>query len=125
MDNREIRAKAIAHVMLNEEAVRKQEEHIEVTAAEVFCVKCIEEELKKAHVRMSSAYGQTVVQKTTELLTCHKQEVRDMYRTSKAMLREWIAKESGVRDMAAFRKMIRMGLTGDIMKDMELPGVQV
>lgn len=91
-----------------------------VTDAEVYAVKCITEAMKKGGVPESSRYWQTVVEKTTELLKYHREEVRSMYKTSKMMLRDWIVKESGAAQFAAFTKMMRMGLTGDVMRDMKI-----
>lgn len=91
-----------------------------VTDAEVYAVKCITEAMKKGGVPEGGEYWQTVVRRTTDLLKYHREEVRSMYKASKKMLRDWIVKESGAAQFAAFTKMMRIGLTGDVMHDMKI-----
>lgn len=93
---------------------------LSVTDVEVYAVRCITEAMKKGGVPEGGKYWQTVVEKTTELLKYHREEVRSMYKASKTMLRDWIVKESGAAQFAVFTKMMRMGLTGDVMHDMKI-----
>lgn len=43
-----------------------------------------------------------------------------MYKKSRQLLAGWIVKMSGIEDLTAFRKMKRLGFTGDIMHDMKI-----
>lgn len=54
------------------------------------------------------------------MLAAHREEVRDMYKKSRQLLAGWIVKMSGIEDLTAFRKMKRLGFTGDIMHDMKI-----
>ena len=93
-----------------------------ITEAEVYATKVIKEAAK---IREGSGEWNVFTERAAEIMAAHRQEVRDMYHTSKALLREWIVKESGIRDHKAFRRMHRMGLTGNVLKDMEIMGMKV
>lgn len=96
-----------------------------ITEAEVYATKVIKEELEAAKIREGSGEWNVFTERAAEIMAAHREEVRDMYRTSKALLREWTAKESGIRDHKAFRRMLWMGLTGNVLKDMEILGMKV
>ena len=96
-----------------------------ITAAEVYAAKAIQKELEASRIRSGSRVWRMVTLRAARVMSAHRQEVRDMYHTSKALLREWIVKESGIRDHKAFRRMHRMGLTGNVLKDMEIMGMKV
>lgn len=109
------------------ERIRKQLTDADnpITEAEVYAAKAIREELEAAKIREGSGEWNVFTERAAEIMAAHRQEVRDMYHTSKALLREWIVKESGIRDHKAFRRMHRMGLTGNVLKDMEIMGMKV
>lgn len=92
-----------------------------ITAAEIYAVKVIEEELKRKGI--GKREGQIVIMRVAEVLTAHKEEVRDMYKKSEKLLGEWIIEMSGINDMKAFEEMNRLGITGDVLHDMKTLGV--
>ena len=91
-----------------------------VTAAEIYAVKVIEEELNRKGIAPESIERKIIITRTADVLAAHREEVRHMYRQSRLILAEWIVKMSGIRDLTAFRKMKRLGFTGDIMHDMKI-----
>ena len=91
-----------------------------VTAAEIYAVKVIEEELNRKSIVPESIERKIIITRTADVLSAHREEVRDMYKKSRQLLAGWIVKMSGIEDLTAFRKMKRLGFTGDIMHDMKI-----
>lgn len=91
-----------------------------ITAAEVYAAKAIQKELEASRIRSGSRVWRMVTLRAARVMAAHRQEVRDMYQTSKALLREWITKESGLRDFRALAKFNEIGLTGNVLKDLEV-----
>lgn len=108
--------------MLKEER-RRRDDRAAVTAAEVYCVKCVTQTLKAERVPEGGAYWREVTAKTEKLLLYHREEIRDMYRKARTELRKWILEKSGAENAVAFQKMQQMGLTGDVAEDMKKLGV--
>nr|DAP86365.1 MAG TPA: hypothetical protein [Caudoviricetes sp.] len=104
--------------MENKERLRLTEV---ITAAEIYAVKVIEEELKRKGIGRHE--GQIVIMRVAEVLTAHKEEVRDMYKKSEKLLGDWIIEMSGINNMKAFEEMNRLGITGDVLHDMKTLGV--
>lgn len=90
-----------------------------VTKAEIYAVKVIEEELNRKGIAPESIERKIIITRTADVLATHREEVRDMYKKSGLLLQDWIIKMSGIEDLTAFRKMKRLGFTGDIMQDMK------
>lgn len=90
-----------------------------VTKAEIYAVKVIEEELNRKGIAPESIERKIIITRTADVLAAHREEVRDMYKKSGLLLQDWIIKMSGIEDLTAFRKMKRLGFTGDIMQDMK------
>ena len=91
-----------------------------VTKAEIYAVKVIEEELNRKGIAPNSVERKNIITRTADVLAAHREEVRDMYKKSGLLLQDWIIKMSGIKDLTAFRKMKRLGFTGDIMHDMKI-----
>lgn len=91
-----------------------------ITAAEIYAVKVIQDELKKHGIEKESLNGRVAITRTADVLAHHKEEVRDMYKKSKGLLAEWIIRESHIKNLKAFKKMQEMGFTGDVLKDMDI-----
>lgn len=91
-----------------------------VTKAEIYAVKVIEEELNRKGIAPNSIERKIIITRTADVLAAHREEVRDMYKKSGLLLQDWIIKMSGIKDLTAFRKMKRLGFTGDIMHDMKI-----
>ena len=91
-----------------------------VTAAEIYAVKVIEEELNRKGIAPKSIERKIIITRTADVLAAHREEVRDMYKKSRQLLADWIVKASGIRELTAFRKMKQLGFTGDIMHDMKI-----
>lgn len=91
-----------------------------VTAAEIYAVKVIEEELNRKGIAPNSIERKIIITRTADVLAAHREEARDMYKKSRQLLAGWIVKMSGIEDLTAFRKMKRLGFTGDIMHDMKI-----
>lgn len=90
-----------------------------VTKAEIYAVKVIEEELNRKGIAPESIERKIIITRTADVLAAHREEVRDMYKKSGLLLQDWIIKMSDIEDLTAFRKMKRLGFTGDIMQDMK------
>lgn len=90
-----------------------------VTKAEIYAVKVIEEELNRKGIAPNSIERKIIITRTADVLAAHREEVRDMYKKSGLLLQDWIIKMSGIKDLTAFRKMKRLGFTGDAMQDMK------
>lgn len=90
-----------------------------VTDAEIFCVKHIEKELKKAGIRQNTKEWNTITARGVELMVHHREEMRDMYRRNKGELQVWLNRMTGIVSMAAVRKMQQLGLTGDVAEDLK------
>lgn len=91
-----------------------------VTKAEIYAVKVIEEELNRKGIAQNSIERKIIITRTADVLAAHKEEVRDMYKKSGLLLQDWIMKMSGIKDLIAFKRMKRLGFTGDIMHDMKI-----
>lgn len=103
--------------MDNEKRLRLEQA---VTKAEIYAVKVIEEELNRKGIAPESIERKIIITHTADVLAAHREEVRDMYKKSGLLLQDWIIKMSGIEDLTAFRKMKRLGFTGDIMHDMKI-----
>ena len=90
-----------------------------VTKAEIYAVKVIEEELNRKGIAQNSIERKIIITRTADVLAAHREDVRDMYKKSGLLLQDWIIKMSGIKDLTAFRKMKRLGFTGDVMQDMK------
>lgn len=104
------------------ERIRKQMTDADnpITAAEVYAAKAIQKELEAMRIRRGSRVWRMVALKAARVMSAHRQEVRDMYQTSKALLRTWIMRESGLGDFRALAKFNEIGLTGNVLKDLEI-----
>ena len=91
-----------------------------ITNAEIYAVKVIEEELNRKGIAQNSIERKIIITRTADVLVKHKEEARDMYKKSELLLKDWITKMSGIEDLIAFKKMKRMGFTGDVMHDMKM-----
>lgn len=91
-----------------------------ITEAEIYAAKAIREELEAARIREGSRVWRMVTLRAAKVMSAHRQEVRDMYKTSKALMRGWIIKESGLRDYKALARFNEIGLTGNVLKDLEI-----
>ena len=91
-----------------------------VTKAEIYAVKVIEEELNRKGIAPNSIERKIIITRTADVLAAHKEEVRDMYKKSGLLLKDWITKMSGIEDLTAFWKMKRLGFTGNVMQDMKI-----
>jgi hypothetical protein len=90
-----------------------------VTKVEIYAVKVIEEELNKKGIAQNSIERKIIITRTADVLAAHREEVRDMYKKSGLLLRDWIIKMSGIKDLIAFKRMKQLGFTGDVMQDMK------
>lgn len=90
-----------------------------VTKAEIYAVKVIEEELNRKGIAQNSFERKIIITRTADVLAAHREEVRDMYKKSGLLLKDWITKMSGIEDLIAFKKMKQLGFTGDVMQDMK------
>lgn len=90
-----------------------------VTAAEIYAVKVIEEELNRKGIAPESIERKIITTRTADVLAAHREEVRDMYKKSRQLLAGWIVKMSGIEDLIAFKRMKQLGFTGDVMQDMK------
>lgn len=93
-----------------------------VTKAEIYAVKVIEEELNRKGIAPNSIERKIIITRTADVLAAHREEVRDMYKKSGSLLRDWIMKMSGVKDLIAFKRMKQLGFTGNVMHDMKIMG---
>lgn len=91
-----------------------------VTKAEIYAVKVIEEELNRKGIAPNSIERKIVITRTVDALAAHKEEVRDMYKKSGTLLKDWIMKMSGIKDLIAFKRMKQLGFTGNVMQDMKI-----
>lgn len=96
-----------------------------ITEAEEYTKRVILDELKAENIKEGSGEWNIFMQKAEEIRKAHWLEIRDIYHTSKVFLREWIIKELGIKNHKAFKTMLRIGLTGNVMKDMEIMGMKV
>lgn len=91
-----------------------------ITEAEIYAVKVIEEELDRKGVETKMPERQIILKNMADALVLHREEVRDMYKRSRLHLRDWIMQVSGIGDLAAFRRMGKLGLIGDAVHDMKI-----
>lgn len=89
-----------------------------VTEAEIYAAKIVEEELQREGITTESYEWRIIITRTADVLAAHREEVRDVYTRSKDFLADWILRMSGIKDLEAFRKMKRIGFTGNIADDM-------
>ena len=90
-----------------------------VTAAEIYAAKVIEEELNRKGIAQNSIERKIIITRTADVLAAHREEARDMYKKSGSLLKDWITKMSGIKDLIAFKKVKQIGFTGDVMRDMK------
>lgn len=82
-------------------------------------MKVIEEELNRKGIAQNSFERKIIITRTADAMAAHREEIRDMYKKSGSLLKEWITKMSGIEDLIAFKKMKQIGFTGDVMQDMK------
>lgn len=90
-----------------------------VTKAEIYAAKVIEEELDRKGITPNSIERKIIITRTADVLVAHREEVRDMFKKSGLLLRDWIIKMSGIKDLIAFKKMKQLGFTGNVIQDMK------
>ena len=109
-----------------EEKIRKKSTgDDEEIMAEVYAARVIREEMEKTRLREGSRAWRMIVLMAGKFIMAHRQEIRDIYQKSKELLREWIIKESGLCDWKALAKFNEIGLTGNVLKDMEIMGMKI
>ena len=109
-----------------EEKIRKKSTgDDEEIMAEVYAARAIREEMEKTRIREGSRVWRMIVLMAAKVIMENRQEIRDIYQKSKERLREWIIKESGLCDWKALAKFNEIGLTGNVLKDMEIMGMKI
>lgn len=91
-------------------------EEAALTKAEIYCAEVVKEATKN----MKPLDRKCIYERTAILLQMHKEEIRHMFMNSKAQLKQWVLQFSGAANLKAFQHMQQLGLTGDILKDMEI-----
>lgn len=93
--------------------------------AEVYAARVLREEMEKTRIREGSRVWRMIALMAAKVIMENRQEIRDIYQKSKKRLREWIIKESGLCDWKALAKLNEIGLTGNVLKDMEIMGMKI
>lgn len=91
-----------------------------VTRMETFCIEAVLQELKSARLSPADDRYMDISRRTAKLLIRNRRRNLIGYSQSKEVLKEWILWKVGLKKNSAFEKMERMGLTGDVIHDMEV-----
>lgn len=91
-----------------------------VTRMEVFCLNTVLQALSSAGLKPEDDRYMQISRATAKLVIRDRKAIWIRYRMSKEGLKEWILWKVGLRKNPAFEKMKRMGLTGDVLHDMEV-----
>ena len=91
-----------------------------VARMETFCIEAVLQELKSARLSPADDRYMDISRRTAKLLIRNRKKNLIGYLQSKDVLKEWILWKVGLRKSSAFERMERMGLTGDVIHDMEV-----
>lgn len=103
-------------------AERKITADTNITEAEVFCIEAVKKALKDKGIGRQDEMYVDMCKRTAAIIIHNRQGIWDRYMQSKEGLRDWILWKMGLRKVEAYDKMRRMGLTGDVIHDMEVLG---
>lgn len=91
-----------------------------VARMETFCIEAVLQELKSVRLSPADDRYMDISRRTAKLLIRNRRKNLIGYLQSKDVLKEWILWKVGLRKSSAFERMERMGLTGDVIHDMEV-----
>lgn len=91
-----------------------------VEKMETFCIEAILQELKSAGLNPTDEKYMEISRRTAKLLIRNRRKNLIGYLQSKETLKEWLLWKLGLRQSVAFEKMKQMGLTGNVIHDLEV-----
>lgn len=91
-----------------------------VEKMETFCIVAVLQELKSAGLNPTDEKYMDISRRTAKLLIRNRRKNLIGYLQSKETLKEWLLWKLGLRQSVAFEKMKQMGLTGNVIHDLEV-----
>lgn len=91
---------------------------------DAFCCNVVLKELKAAGLTPKDERYVQISKATAKLLIKSRKEIWTRYLLSKEGLKDWILWKVGLKENPAYEKIQRMGLTGDVLHDMETMGFE-
>lgn len=89
---------------------------------DAFCCNVVLKELKAAGLTPKDERYVQISKATAKLLIRSRKEIWTRYLLSKEGLKDWILWKVGMKENQAYEKIQHMGLTGDVLHDMEVIG---
>lgn len=93
-----------------------------ISRAEVFCLNTVIQALSSAGIKPESERYVQISRAAARLVIRNRSGIVTRYQLSKEGLKDWTLWKVGLRRNATFERMQRMGLTGDVLHDMEILG---
>lgn len=87
---------------------------------EAYCINTVLAEMKRMGLEPESAEYKRISRETAKLVIRGRRGIWTRYYTDKLGLKDWILWKLGLKKETVFDKMEKLGMTGDVIKDMVL-----
>lgn len=87
---------------------------------EAYCINAVLAELKRKGLTPEKEEYKRISRETARMVIRDRKGIWTRYYTDKESLKDWLLWKLGLKKETVFDRMKRMGVTGDILQDMEL-----
>jgi hypothetical protein len=87
---------------------------------EAYCINTVLAELKRKGLTPEKEGYKRISRETARIVIRDRKGIWTRYYTDKEGLKDWLLWKLGLKKEAVFDRMKRMGVTGDVLQDMEL-----
>lgn len=87
---------------------------------EAYCINTVLAELKRKGLSPEQEEYKRISRETARMVIRNRKGIWTRYYTDKEGLKDWLLWKLGLKKETVFDRMKRMGVTGDILQDMEL-----
>lgn len=94
----------------------------QIAEAEAFCLNTVIQALSSAGLKPEHERYAQISRATAKLVIRNRSIIVAQYQRSKEGLKDWILWKVGLKSVPAYERIRTMGLTGDVMHDMEILG---
>lgn len=91
-----------------------------IASVEAFCINTVLQALYCADLKPGDERYTQISKATAKLIIRNRRAICTGYLQSREVLKDWVLWKIGLRKNIAFERMEHMGLTGDVLHDMEV-----
>lgn len=92
----------------------------EIGKVEAYCINAVLTELKRKGLAPEQEEYKRISRETARMVIRDRKGIWTRYYTDKEGLKDWLLWKLGLKKETVFDRMKRMGVTGDVLQDMEL-----